>query len=238
VYDGISHRLNVRDFAPWPDFGHGALGWYRHGLREVQENAEVIRALDSDKVPAILLAAAIANQSSSAQRPFGIEFFERVQYWLGVNLDWPLPAWTWAADRWHEHIEQPSIGIAQLIPSEAQQLRGFGRPDLFDDDTSIRLMYVKLAKSSAAADVLEMNQTQRFVVLAIANNDGFAGIARLVAYDLDLERYMAEHPNTRVQVAKIMSFVDHLAAGDEWSLPDGVNREYIWRLVNQPGVAP
>jgi hypothetical protein len=238
VYDGLSSRVELRGLLPWPDFFHGEMGWYRYGLSEVEAHTGLIRSLDNDEVPAILLAATIANQGGSAQRLFGIDVFERFQYWLGVRFDWPFPGWTWAAARWHDYVEEPSIGIAQLVPEEAHRLRGFGKPDLFDDATSIRLMYVKLANISAAADVLRLNQTQRFVLLAIANNDGYGSVRRLQDYDHDLERYLAEHPQTRIQVAKIMTFVDYLAEQGDWRLPDGVNREYIWWLVNRPMGAP
>lgn len=234
--DGLEQEL--QRFAPFPNFVVGEMGWYRHGLREVASNARIIRALGDDQVPAILLAAAIANQGSSAQRPFGIDAIERMQYWLGLNFDWPLPQWEWAAARWHQYVEEPSIGVAQLLPDEAQRLRGFGRPDLFDDATSIRLMHAKLAAVSSAAESLGLNQTQRFILLAIGNNDGLGTIERLVAYDRDLERYLADHPQTRTQIAKIMTFVDYLAEQDDWTLPDGINRDYIWSLASRPVVAP
>lgn len=236
VYNGVGQRL--RAYFPWPTFAIGEMGWYRYGLREVAVNAHIIQALGDDRVPAILLAAAIANQGSSAQRPFGIETIERTQYWLGTTFDWPFPQWQWAADAWRHFVEEPSIGIAQLLPDEAQALRGFGRPDLFDDGTSIRLMYVKLADVSAAAEELGLNQTQRFILLAIGNNDGLGTIQRLLAYDRDLERYLADHPQTRTQIAKIMTYVDYLAEQGEWTLPDGINRDYIWSLASRPVVAP
>ncbi|HXF62824.1 MAG TPA: hypothetical protein VNK95_14465 [Caldilineaceae bacterium] len=237
VYTGLSEHLPPRHLIPWPDFTHGGLGWYRPGLREVERHANLIRALGDEKVPAIVLAAAIANQGSSAQRPFGIDLIERIQYFLGATFDWPLPGWEWGARWWRQHLEEPSLGIAQLLPDEARRLRGFGIPDLFDDRTSIRLMYAKLARVSDAAEALGLNQTQRFILLAIANNDGDGAIVRLTNYDLELERYIAEHPQTRIQIAKIMSFVDHLSQ-QGWNLPDGVNREYIWWLVNQSGGTP
>ncbi|RIK46015.1 MAG: hypothetical protein DCC57_15940 [Chloroflexi bacterium] len=236
VYNNVDQRLQA--YLPWPNFATGGMGWYRHGLREVASNARLIKALGDDRVPAILLAAAIANQGGSAQRPFGIDAIERLQYWLGSNFDWPLPQWEWAAARWHQYVEEPSIGIAQLLPDEAQRLRGFGRPNLFDDRTSIRLMYAKLAAVSRAAESLGLNQTQRFILLAIGNNDGLGTIQRLVAYDRDLERYLADHPQSRTQIAKIMTFVDYLAKHGDWTLPDGINRDYIWSLASRPVVAP
>ncbi len=236
VYSRLERQPN--QFKPLPNFEVGEMGWYRFGLREVRANAHIIQAVADDQVPAILLAAAIANQGSSAQRPLGIDVIERVQYWLGTNFDWPLPQWEWAAARWHQYVEEPSIGIAQLLPDEAQRLRGFGRPDLFDDATSIRLMHAKLADVSAAAESLGFNQTQRFILLAIGNNDGLGTIQHLLAYDLDLERYLADHPQTRAQIAKIMTYVDYLAEQDDWSLPEGINRDYIWSLASRPVVAP
>lgn len=236
VYNDMGQRFQA--YLPWPNFATGGMGWYRHGLREVASNARLIKTLGDDRVPAILLAAAIANQGGSAQRPFGIDAIERLQYWLGSNFDWPLPQWEWGAARWHHYVEEPSIGIAQLLPGEAQQLRGFGRPNLFDDRTSIRLMYTKLAAVSRAAENLELNQTQRFILLAIGNNDGLGTVQRLVAYDRDLERYLADHPQSRAQIAKIMTFVDYLAKHGDWALPDGINRDYIWSLASRPVVAP
>jgi hypothetical protein len=238
VYTGISDHLRLGALAPWPDFVHGNMGWYRHGLREVERYKALIRSLGNDQVPAILLASAIANQGGSAQRPFGMDAVERLQYWLGTHFDWPLPRWKWADAQWQAFVEQPSIGIAQLLPYEARRLRGFGLPDLFDDGTSIRLMYAKLAAAGEAADALGLNQTQRFIILAIANNDGAGGLIRLIDYDMDFERYLAEQHQVRSQVAKIMTFVDHLAQTGEWRLPDGVNREYIWWLVNRPTGTP
>jgi hypothetical protein len=236
VYNNVGARIQA--YLPWPNFATGEMGWYRHGLREVAAHTRVIKAVADERVPAILLAAAIANQGSSAQRPFGIDALERVQYWLGSNLDWPLPQWEWAAAHWHHYVEEPSIGVAQLLPDEARRLRGFGRPDLFDDNTSIRLMYNKLAAVSAAADTLGLNQTQRFILLAIGNNDGLGTVERLVAYNRDLERYLADHPQSRTQIAKIMTFVDYLAEHGDWTLPEGINRDYIWSLASRPVVAP
>jgi len=68
-----------------------SLPTYRQGAVEVRQNRATIEALATDHAPAILLAAAIANQNHSWQRPMGLDWRERIQIAIGEHHQFKGP---------------------------------------------------------------------------------------------------------------------------------------------------
>lgn len=224
---------------PWANYTRGKLSWYRQGLQEVKENRAIIESLVTYDVPDILVAAAVANQGNSYQRPFGWQGFETWQRWLGNHVEWPLPQWSWGQRKWDAYFEQYSIGIGQIMPAEAVQLGYEGeRIDLLDSATSIDLMRAKLTATSDAALALELNKTDWFIIVAIGNNGGLHTIDTYQKYGGDMETFLATDPHARGQLAKMMSYVDYLHTQEDWPLPDGVNFDHIWWLIREAQAGP
>jgi hypothetical protein len=222
-------------WVPWPNNLEGRLGWYRQGLREVEKGRSYIRSLATEEVPAILIAAAIANQGNSPQRPFGWAGIERLQRWLGLRFEWRFAVWEWAQARWRNYFERPSVGIAQIQPDEAMRLVYAGdRIDLFDDRVSIALMQAKLLRAAELLSALELNATDRFALIALSNNDNSDGerlLAQLEAVNGDLFQLLVQEEALRRQLARMMTYVDHLHANDDWMLPDAINMERLWWYI-------
>ena len=249
----VNVRASLAGLAPWPLYQEGKLSWYRQGLRDVASHRALIEQLADDDVPAVLLAAAIANQGNSYQRPFGWERLEQAQIWLGEHVQWPQASWAqwqWVRSRWEADFEQYSVGIAQITPQEARTLATprFGQSlaptqapiNLLDDTVSIRLMWTKLAahqRAAAAAD-LQLNETDRFILSAIANNDGPAVLQAYVARGGDLITLLNTYPGARMQLAKIMSYINYLHQHEGWPLPVGVNCDHIWWLIRTTPTTP
>jgi len=236
---GSNVHFSMTWLAPWSNYTTGRLSWYRQGLREVKANRPFIEAPHTDEVPDILLAAAVANQGNSYQRPFGWEGFEQWQRWLGTHFDWPLPQWKWAQDHWNADFEEYSIGIAQITPGEAEHFGyDLNKVDLFDDATSINLMRAKLAATSQATASLDLNKTDWFILVAIGNNDGAVVLRNYEKYGHDMQNFLANDIRSRRQLAKMMSYVDYLHTAEGWSLPEGVNHDHIWWLIQRAKASP
>jgi len=222
-------------WVPWPNNFVGRLGWYRQGLREVEDQRHYIRSLATEEVPAILVAAAIANQGNSPQRPFGWSGLERLQKWLGSRFEWRLPVWHWANARWHNYFEKPSVGVGQIQPDEAVRLVYAGdRLNLFDDRVSIALMQAKLVRASALLAAIDLNPTDRFALIAISNNDNSDGAriyAQFEAVDRDLLQLLMQEEPLRRQLARMMTYVEYLHEHDDWMLPDSINVERLWWYI-------
>lgn len=237
VQNGLRESL-IGWSAPLPNHTVGRLGWYRHGLQEVRKNREFIESLLSDEVPAVLLAAAIANQGNSVQRPFGWDGLERVQTWLGMRFDWRLTQWQWGEQRWEAHFEQRSVGIGQIQPYEARHFGYAGdRMDLFDDRVSIGLMQAKMAATNDALGDLDVSYTDRFALMAVGNNHGTSIAYNYAANGNDLQRLFAHDESARRQLAKMLTYI-HYLHDDGWPLPEGVNLDHLWWLVRNAHNAP
>lgn len=241
---------------PWPNNFLGRLGWYRQGLREVQKHRDFIQTLAGDELPPILLAAAIANQGNSPQRPFGWEGLERIQAWLGYRFEWRLPpqpltidqlssaslatwffaARQWAYAHWVNYFEEPSVGVGQIQPDEARRLAYAGdRIDLFSDRASIGLMQAKMVNAYHLFTSLDLSQTELFALLAISNNDNSDGVGILQQFQkaqYHLPQLLRESFAARRQLARMMTYVEYLNRQDCWEVPKGVNIRYLWWLVH------
>ncbi|MDQ3249386.1 MAG: hypothetical protein M3Q45_09280 [Chloroflexota bacterium] len=231
--------LTLDWLAPWPNYTKNKLSWYRQGLHEVKVNRAVIESLVTYDVPDILVAAAIANQGNSYQRPFGWRSFEHWQRQLGNHYDWPWPQWDWGQRKWNAYFEQYSIGIAQIMPGEIEQL-GYdaAKIDLFDSATSIDLMRAKLVATGRAAKSLDVNKTDSFILVAIGNNAGLCAIDTYQKYGGDMQTFLANDALSRRQLAKMISYVDYLHVQEGWPLPEGVNFDHIWWLIRRAKAGP
>ena len=228
-------------WVPWPNNYVGRLGWYRQGLREVERQRTYIWSLATEEVPAILIAAAIANQGNSPQRPFGWAGLEHVQRWLGKHVEWRVALWRWAKVRWENHFEEPSIGIGQIQPDEALRLAYAGdRLNLFDDRVSIALMQAKLVHAAELLAPLDLNVTDRFALIALSNNDNSDGrnmLAKFAAAEYDLHTLLGQEEAMRRQLARMMTYVEYLHANEDWMLPNTVNVERLWWYIESTAPA-
>jgi hypothetical protein len=236
--DTFSRGLNLSMLNPIPDYTHGRIGWYRQGLREVIANRRIIERSANDNVASILIAAAIANQGNSVQRPFGWNGLERIQVWLGLHADWPWPSMESIDKFWKNAFQQPSVGIAQLMEHEGGPLVRNNYNMLFDDGYAIRHMAKKLTQVEQEAAAFGLNETRKFVLIAIGNNIGPGAIRALHAYGGDIERYVSEDSSARRQLAKMMTYVDYLHERYDWPMPEGINRDYIWWLIRRGSSVP
>jgi hypothetical protein len=214
------------------------MGWYRQGLREVIANQRTIEQSANEHVSSILLAAAIANQGNSVQRPFGWNGLERAQVWLGLHADWPWPNMQPIDKWWASVFQEPSVGIAQLMDDEIGLLVERNYSLLFEDAVSIRLMAKKLTQVERKAAEFGLNETRKFILVAIGNNIGPGAIQALHAYEGDIERYVSEDSSARRQLAKMMTYVDILHDRYEWPMPEGLNRDYVWWLIRRGSSMP
>lgn len=217
---------------PWPDYNQGRLGWYRQGLREVSEHRTLIETLTEGNDLGIVLAAAIANQGNSYQRPFGWSGLERVQVWLGRNVEWPWPEWHWLSEKWLMSFEEHSVGIGQITPSEVYTL-GYQpeQLDLLRDEVSLELMLEKLESIRLQTTQLGLASNDAFILMLIGNNSGFN---TMVAYDnagRDIQTFLARNPRSRLQLAKMATYIHYLHTYRQWPLPPGIDWDAIWRLV-------
>ncbi len=231
----IEQKERADWWVPWPNNFVGRLGWYRQGLHEVEDQRRYIRSLATEEVPTILIAAAIANQGNSPQRPFGWSGLERLQKWLGSRFEWRLAVWQWAQSRWNNYFEKPSIGVAQIQPDEAVRLVYAGdRLNLFDDKVSVALMQAKLVRAADLLATMDLNPTDRFALIALSNNDNSDGAriyAQFEAVDRDLLRLLQQEEPLRRQLARMMTYVEYLHDHDDWMLPDAINVERLWWYI-------
>lgn len=232
----------TRWWLPWPNNLVGRLGWYRQGLHEVNKHREYIQSLATEEAPAILIAAAIANQGNSPQRPFGWDGVERIQAWLGRRFEWQLQAWSWAKSQWVDFFEKPSVGLGQIQPDEARRLTYAGdRINLFNDQASIGLMQAKLHNAHQLFTALDLNQTELFALLALSNNDNSDGVGvfnTFQRFNSDLTQLLTHDAASRIQLARMMTYIDYLHSQDCWELPNGINTDYLWWLIHNARPMP
>ena len=232
-------EANISWWIPWPNNLVGRLGWYRQGLEEVHEYQEFIVSLADEDLPSILLAAAIANQGNSIQRPFGWNGIEFVQAWLGRRFEWLLSMWAGAQQQWEDFFEEPSVGVGQIQPDEARRLTYFGdRVDLFDDRVSIGLMQAKMVAARELFYELSLDPTELFALIAISNNINTDSQALLHIYQQhgrDLRHMLDHNAALRRQLARMMTYVDYLHQEGEWPLPPDVNIDHLWWLIQSTG---
>ncbi|MBI3959273.1 MAG: hypothetical protein HY328_10735 [Chloroflexi bacterium] len=188
---------------------------YRQGAAEVRQNRATIETLASDQVPEILLAASIANQGNTYQRPLGVDWGERVQVVFGLGGD-------------------PSVGIGQIMPGEAKRYGYAGDVwGLFEDEVSIGLMAAKLQRTESAVDSLHLAPTESFILVAIGNNMGDTVVTnsnRFRQYGT-ISGFLKNDEEARTQLLKMMNWMEYLQANEGWSFPKGVDTNRIWQLL-------
>ena len=202
--------------------GIGIADWYR----------TEITIASNDKVPTIILAAAIANQGNSPTRPFGINLIEEVQLWLGQTFEWPVQ---FGKAFWDDKFVSPSIGIAQIMPVES---RVYDPWMLFDDKISIGLMLAKLERASQAALRLHISDNDWFALTLIGNNIGDGAAAAYREYlrkysfvSRNMKQFIASNPENKVQLARMLGYVQFLNDHEGWTLPSNIDMDYLWSLV-------
>jgi hypothetical protein len=182
----------------------------------------------------IVLAAAIANQGNSYQRPLGWEGLERLQVWVGEYGICPLPGWTWAQNRWQAYFQQHSVGVAQITPAEMKRL-GYTPDEIdpFSDGDSIRLMQAKLALIRQAALQARVAPNDAFILMLIGNNND-TGPEIVDAYlqaNSQMDRFLASHPGSRLQLLKMLTYIDYLNIHANWTKPPDIDWAYLWRMA-------
>jgi hypothetical protein len=218
---------------PWPQYDKGIPGWYRQGLVEVRENHEIIKRLTKGSDLGIVLAAAIANQGNSLYRPFGWAGLERLQVWIGQNLDWLVPEGTWFRVQWNDWFIDYSIGVGQLTPAEVKRL-GYapGRLNLFNDSANISLMHAKLDETYQKAIRLGLSRSDALLLTLVSNNDEFDTITQFQEYGYDIQKFLAGSPYARRQLARMMTYVHYLHLHAGWPLPAEVDWHYLRQMAN------
>lgn len=217
---------------PWPQYARGQLGWYRQGLREVAKHRALIEQLAASQELGTLVAAAIANQGNSYQRPFGWAGLEAIQIWLGRRFDWPWPRWEWGHQRWEAWFVQSSVGIGQITPHEVEWL-GYdpNQVDPLVNPVSIALMLEKLAVVQQQAEQLGLGRTEVMALMMIASNTDGDLIQLYSTYGRNLEEFLAHHQSARRQLAKMMTYMAYLHLVEGWPLPYGIDWRYILSLT-------
>ena len=224
---------------PWPQYEQGQLGWYRQGLREVTANRALIETLADEHGLSTVLAAAVANQGNSYQRPFGWGGGERVQLWLGraVSLDWGQ--WPWANYRWGAWFLEPSVGVGQITPQEVVAL-GYQleKTDLFRDPVSIGLLLEKLYTIQHQAAQLQIGPTDTFILVLIGNNSQLNLIETYNEAGRDMALFLDRNEATRRQLAKMVTYIYYLHREAGWPLPQGIDWTYVAHLAQVQRVEP
>jgi CheY-like chemotaxis protein len=228
---------SMRDFSfnpamPWPRYERGRLGWYRQGLREVATHRHLIERLTEGQELGIILAAAVANQGNSIQRPWGWTGAEHLQAWLGQTFDWPWPQWRWGRERWRVWFEQYSVGVGQMTPQEAERL-GYQlhSVDLLVDQISIELMLEKLLTIQLHTKQAGLERNDALVLLMIANNSDLDLVRIFQASGLAMDDFLTQNPFARRQLAKMLTYIDYLHTHEDWPLPAGIDWQYVLSLA-------
>jgi hypothetical protein len=217
---------------PWPQYDRGVPGWYRQGIAEVAEHRKFIESLNRGVDTGIILAAAIANQGNSPQRPLGWEGLERIQVWFGDHVQWPFPEWETARGYWNAWFQQYSVGIGQITPFEVERL-GYklSEIDLFDDRTSIELMHAKMALTYEKAIRLGLNRSDALILMMVSNNNMFDTVENFRQLDSNIHRFLAQSPYAQRQLTRMMTYINYLHTRAGWPLPAGVDWDYLCRLA-------
>ncbi len=217
---------------PWPQYERGQLGWYRQGLREVARHRPLIEALTDGQDLAIVLAAAVANQGNSYQRPLGWDGLERIQVWMGEYLTWPWPEWAWARQQWEASFKQYSVGVAQITPLDTEIL-GYAaaRVNLLEEQVSIQMMLEKLSAVRYQANLLGIERNDGFILTLIANNSGLELLTAYNSYGRDMTQFLAQVEGAREQLSKMVTYIHYLHTQEHWPLPADINWEYVMELA-------
>ena len=185
-----------------------------HGRSDVLDNVTLIVdiAPDYEGIPAIMVAAAIAHQASDIERAFGVDILEQV----ALNVP---------------GLDNMSIGIAQLRPSETESL-GLGDVDLFEPEFAIRGMFSKMTTSDARIDALQspispLPPTDRLMLLSLAQNSPTA-VDAFFAAGGDWPAVLAEANNQRVMRYFLVHLDWLLETG--WELSGEIDLER-WRAI-------
>jgi hypothetical protein len=229
----LSGPLSFDLSLPWPQDDKGIPGWYRQGLAEVRENHETIKRLTGGDDLGIVLAAAIANQGNSPQRPFGWTGLERLQVWIGQNLSWLAPEGIWFRTQWNDWFIHYSIGVGQLTRAEVERL-GYApeRLNLFNDSANISLMHAKLDETYQKAIQLGLSRSDALLMMLVSNNDEFDTIAHFQEYGYDIEAFLAGSLYGQQQLARMMTYVHYLHVHEGWPLPADVDWNYLRQMAN------
>ena len=191
-----------------------SLPTYRRGASDVRQNRATIEALASDQVSGILLAAAIANQSNTYQRPFGLGLLE----WGQTFFD-----------------SDPSVGVGQMRIGEAEGLGYKGTVQgLLDDSTSIQYMSLKLQNTTSALSEFDLDPTESFMLLAIGNNIGNTVAGRykpIKDQKGDVQTLLQNDLESRTQLLKMMNWMGYLYANDGWAFPADVDTGRVWHML-------
>lgn len=187
---------------------------YRQGAKEVRHNRATIESLASDQVPGILLAASIANQGNTYQRPLGWDGGEFVQIFVDPD---------------------PSVGIGQIRPGEARGLGYEGSTiGLLHDEISIQLMATKLEATAASLGEFNLDPTESFVLSSIGNNIGRTVAQRygnLPKSNRSVQSLLESYPDARTQLLKMMNWMEYLHANHDWSFPEDVDTDRVWQML-------
>jgi len=217
----IYQELISRSSAPllFSDLGFFELGdgtpiCLLHGRTDVLDNAETIRAVTDEypRIPAIMVAAAIAEQASDVERIFGVDILEKAILSLPGR-------------------ENMCIGIAQLRPTEAMSL-GLGLADLFRPEAAVRGMCAKLNSANEHIDLLRdqttpISPTDRYMLLSLAQNN-LGSIDDYNRVGGDWDKLLRMHNYARV-MRYFLIHLDWLVANG-WKPPDGVDLDQ-WRRI-------
>ncbi len=159
------------------------------GRIAVKHNAATIEAAANRyDVPPTMVAAGIAAQGNSYQRPFGLDVLEQVQMKWQTKFD---PG------------NEPSVGIGQIEPSEALRFGVTDNPwDLFSPEVSIECMAAKLGGVDAAiADLakqgITVSERDRWMAMMIAQNGNTVVEALYTKYEANWNKYLNDPENPR-----------------------------------------
>lgn len=178
-----------------------------HGRADVLDTEYLITALAGDypDVEPIMVAAAIAEQASDVERVFGLDVLEKAVLSLSEENDL-------------------SVGIAQLRPQEAASL-GLEDTDLFDPETAVRGMYVKIQAANERIDLLDdpdapISLTDRMMLLSLAQNE-IGNIDEFFSLQSDWTLMLGRDNHARV-MRYFLVHLDWLIVNG-WTLPEDVD---------------
>ena len=205
----------------------------QQGYHEVVQNQQVINnAAQAHNVSEVLLAASIMNQGNSYQRPGGIEIFEMVQVFAPFESKYTG--------------EHASAGVAQLMTWEIEiYVPGCDASCLFDDEMSIYGMAGKIESMDKLLPS-DMNPTDRFMILAIAQNGGAGEVNKFLAANLRWEKWYTDEKvseSSRRQLIKILRNIQFLIDQGLYTLPEEIDLDYWQSIIDsegqtQPSVEP
>jgi RHS repeat-associated protein len=192
-----------------------AVRW-AHGREDVKQNVHFIASFAREEHQ-LIVAASIAHQASDVwERPFGTNGEERLLRFFRPDM---------------------SVGIAQLRPGEIEFYSpGMTGHDLQDPRIGVFVMADKIEfvdqyiQQSAGERDRSLSQTDRFMLIAIAQNGGNVGAAtRPIDYFFEDAgggwRQMFLHkPGWQETLRLVVLQIEWLLA-QGWELPEGVNLE-------------